>query len=734
MTLECHTLRWGTADWLDVCAPTLDAWCARHAVPLTIWDDTDRGYPCVKFLEIDILKQFLVGKSDFLIYLDADIWIHPDAPLPDLVPGLSMATDAPHREHNAHWTEWCQEHFGVTPEGFDYSNAGVWICDRAAAKQMLKQMVPPFIEAFQEQHQFCLWSYMATKAGMPFNRLPTIWNRYGEDHDPAWFRHIWGLEKMRSFRDLESSGALKHGGDSTLKLNFRPDVWPPQDKIVVSQFVKDCGLGNQLMELAAGLAVAKRLGLPFRWNWIDTGYRDFGLESFGLAKPKPQTIPIVSKKYGQGNRLTFERVVRDVDSSTERICGISGPFQDEQCFIDIKDEIKELFRLEPMDLGTPEGRTPVGVQVRRGDYVTHSRLNVCSEAYFRNAMTYIRETVKDPHFFIVSDDPKWCESKLGRFPNVTVMPPQSPLDGLRTLASCKAHVISNSTFGWWGAWLGETGPVVAPEIWYQGKDGYGIWDPVPPRWLKIPITGNASVEPIRINELLFTAPPTLERCIVYPFKSAGAVWEELRYSLRSVEAFFEDKDCPIFIFGTHKPEWLKKHPRVVYADSWTYSDAIIRGVQAAKEVLWMNDDICFLKPTSWEDCRTPRYLVPVGGGFRSTGGSLWKAGVQRVLDDLTMMGCKNLKIFSTHIPYVYRRDEAVETLRTFGVFEKIPFENAYFNRYAKDPQLLGDARTRSHEFGDARFLSYSDDVLTSELKSAIEKLLPDKAPWEMPIL
>jgi hypothetical protein len=735
VTLELHTLRFGTADWLDVCVPTLDAYAERHGLPLTVWDDTDRGYPCVKFCEIDMLKAFLAGDSDFLLYLDADVLIHPRAPLPELVPGLSMATCQHHRERNDHWRNWCVEHFQLRPDdSFDYSNAGIWLCDREAAKRMLEFFKPPFIEEFQEQHQWNLAAYQATKAGMQFNRLPSEWNRYGEDLEPSWFFHLWGEQKMRAYQDIVRAGFLREDWTPTKhRFNFRPETWPSQDKVVVTQFVRDCGLGNQMFEWAAGLAVARRLNIPFRWNWRDTDYREFGLEAFGIGLPDNIDYPIICQRYGQGNREIFERVVAEVAASNERLCGICLPFQSEDCFIDIADEIRELFKLEPMILDTPEGRTPVAVQVRRGDYLKHRRLNVADETYFRNAMLYMREHVEKPHFFIVSDDPKWCQQTFGKLPNVTVMPPQSPIDGLRTMVACKAHAISNSTFGWWGAWLGESGPVVVPEIWYHGAGAYGKWEPAPARWVRVPVGLKQVVEITRPHPSLIVAPPTQEHAIVYPYNAAGSKWHELRYSLRSVEKFFEDKKCPIYVLGTAVPGWLRKNQRVVWVDAWTYQSALVKGTQLAKEILWMNDDIVLTNPVTWDDCRVPRFLKPTQDDWVTqiaANGNPWREGVARLIADLRLHGHTDLRMFSTHTPYVYRRDDAIQIFEKYGVWEKMPFELAYFHEFGKDPQPLNGVRAQAAPFGDALFLNYSDGLLTPELKAAIAEMLPEKMLWE----
>ena len=59
--------------------------------------------------------------------------------------------------------------------------------------------------------------------------------------------------------------------------------------------------------------------------------------------------------------------------------------------------------------------------------------------------------------------------------------------------------------------------------------------------------------------------------------------------------------------------------------------------------------------------------------------SKWRRGLKRVVRDLHHHGVDEVLNFSTHMPYVYERRKAMEVLRRFGLFFKIPFETAYFN-------------------------------------------------------
>ena len=230
-------------------------------------------------------------------------------------------------------------------------------------------------------------------------------------------------------------------------------------------------------------------------------------------------------------------------------------------------------------------------------------------------------------------------------------------------------------------------------------------------------------------------PPTTPRAVVYPYNADGAKWHELRFSLRSVDRFFEDKDCPILIFGTRRPAWLMRHPRVVWHDSWSYQDARSRGVQAADEVLWMNDDIVLLTPVGWECFKQPFYLNRITPEFRrnfADNTNPWRAGFLRAVAALEAHGRTNLWNFSTHTPYLYKRTECIEVFRRFGIWAKIPLETLVFNWFPYEALPLGDRRALKPPFGNALFLNYTDALLTGELMDALRELLPERSARELP--
>jgi hypothetical protein len=190
--LEVHTLRYGDADWLLKCAPTLDAWCARHGLPLKVWGNEFPQYPCAKFGELDMLRAFLAGPSTHFLYVDADVYVAPFAPVPALTQGFVAARDEPHRNWRAGWQRWCARVMRVAPDrDYVYRNAGVWLCDRAAAQLLLDEARPPWRVAVQEQHQWNVWVMRAVARGIKLEDLDGRWNRYHKQmSEPAWFYHF----------------------------------------------------------------------------------------------------------------------------------------------------------------------------------------------------------------------------------------------------------------------------------------------------------------------------------------------------------------------------------------------------------------------------------------------------------------------------------------------------------------------------------------------------------------
>jgi hypothetical protein len=179
---------------------------------------------------------------------------------------------------------------------------------------------------------------------------------------------------------------------------------------------------------------------------------------------------------------------------------LDGYWQSEKYFIEIADTIRQEFvlKLKPDEqnallVEAIDKVNAVSVHVRRGDYVSNSLVSAihgtCSSEYFNTAMRLIVQQIHDPHFFVFSDDIQWCQSNINTSYPLTFVDyngPDNAHEDLRLMSLCRHHVIANSSFSWWGAWL-STGPdklVIAPDRWFNDPS-INTGDLIPSDWQRL---------------------------------------------------------------------------------------------------------------------------------------------------------------------------------------------------------------------------------------------------------
>ena len=163
-------------------------------------------------------------------------------------------------------------------------------------------------------------------------------------------------------------------------------------------------------------------------------------------------------------------------------CMLFGYFQSPRYFAGMEDRLRvELAPPEPVRAGlraelADSLRAPggVAVHVRRGDYAGNPSLDLCGPGYYRAAMARLRDSLDRPRFHLFSDDPAWCAARLAAA-DVTIVPyepARSPLDDLQLMSLASHHVIANSSYSWWAAWLGKKPGqrVLMPSEWFRGVE------------------------------------------------------------------------------------------------------------------------------------------------------------------------------------------------------------------------------------------------------------------------
>ena len=144
--------------------------------------------------------------------------------------------------------------------------------------------------------------------------------------------------------------------------------------------------------------------------------------------------------------------------------GIDRYMQDPELFEWHREEIKQLYQQD-----IPLKTDMVAIHVRRGDYVGNSfYVDLFAEGYYEKAM----ELFPGANFLVFSDDIEWCK-KQPIFYMCEFSEGKSELEDMNLMASCIGHIVANSSFSWWGAFISPySKKIVAPSRynWYTDQE------------------------------------------------------------------------------------------------------------------------------------------------------------------------------------------------------------------------------------------------------------------------
>jgi len=174
---------------------------------------------------------------------------------------------------------------------------------------------------------------------------------------------------------------------------------------------------------------------------------------------------------------------------------ITGYWQSEKYFIGIKKTIRKEFRpLEQIVQKVCYERciiqkhsNSVAVCIRKGADRPHQNSSLETNVeFYKAALFRLSSQHPDAHVFVFSDNPFWVSDYFRcRIPYTVISyKPESwrAVEDLCLMMSCKHFVIGNSTFHWWGAWLGErTGSqIFVPKRFAEAYPNF-----YPKRWQRI---------------------------------------------------------------------------------------------------------------------------------------------------------------------------------------------------------------------------------------------------------
>lgn len=152
----------------------------------------------------------------------------------------------------------------------------------------------------------------------------------------------------------------------------------------------------------------------------------------------------------------------DLFNNCEDNVNLSGYYQSYKYFDHIKKKIKRDFTFLPSAREIYPQKNTLSIHVRRTDYLGLSNYHInLAEEYYKNAIDAIG-TFSEAIVF--SDDIEWCKT-VNIFSGFTFSA-GDPYSDLQLMSKCDSHIIANSSFSWWGAWLSQSDNVVAPRNWF----------------------------------------------------------------------------------------------------------------------------------------------------------------------------------------------------------------------------------------------------------------------------
>lgn len=281
-------------------------------------------------------------------------------------------------------------------------------------------------------------------------------------------------------------------------------AWLSTRKVVVATISH--GLGNQMFQYAAGLGLARqrRALLALDISHYETEReRDYLLGRLRVTervvnpRRRGQLLHRLLLK-GAADAPLYQEPHFHFDPLLETQAApvrIRGWFQCERHFLHVAPELRAHFRLRaPL---SPTARAmaeriahsvlPVSLHVRRGDYLRPSDLHYALPLdYYRAAADLLRTRLgAEPTYFVFSDDPAFVAGAFDFLADRVVVSGDAkrPEEDLMLMSACRHHVIANSSFSWWGAWLNPRADkmVIGPRHWFLDEPT-DTADVCPPSW------------------------------------------------------------------------------------------------------------------------------------------------------------------------------------------------------------------------------------------------------------
>lgn len=248
---------------------------------------------------------------------------------------------------------------------------------------------------------------------------------------------------------------------------------------------------NKTLKLDLSFLKNKNMGLNFV-------YRDYSLNIFNIY----EDFDINKIDFIKINETCFEYTQNISDLISQNLEAnflLNGYWQTPKYFKEFETQIRKDFtfrnKIENSESYTKEmlneikSKNSVLLNIRRTDYLNTNYHGVMGKEYIDEAIRIIELKIKDPKYFLFSDDLDWCRENI-KLPNMTIVDHSYKGDRfsyyLQLMKNCKHFIIPNSSFAWWAAWLNENENkiVISPKQWFTDIN-INTTDLIPNYWIRI---------------------------------------------------------------------------------------------------------------------------------------------------------------------------------------------------------------------------------------------------------
>lgn len=269
------------------------------------------------------------------------------------------------------------------------------------------------------------------------------------------------------------------------------------------------GLGNQMFQYAfyrALLSQGKIAKIDDESEYRNAEAREKHLQkAFDISYKRPTEAEMIlltdssmkfvsrvrRKLFGRKRKAFREKQFNfDKTAFEQENAYYEGYWQSEKYFNDIAEELRKAFtfhcEVPPESQKIMEkivAKSSVSIHIRRGDYLNEGQRSVyggiCTADYYKQAVSLIKEKVPEASFFVFTNDPVWVKEhiKEEEYELVDCNDESTGYLDLLLMSKCQHHIIANSSFSWWGAWLCDNPDkiVIAPAGWFNDRDCSDIY-------------------------------------------------------------------------------------------------------------------------------------------------------------------------------------------------------------------------------------------------------------------